>query len=183
MATSALSSRLYSRSEPIGTITIDSELQPADVIANLGSRGWRESQIPEDLKKFKVTSLAVERKGLEFEMYWNGAISPFYNPVCFGIVQPYGNGSRIRAGFKLNSKMFRFFAVVAFSALIFPLPNPSLWELALSGLMLSTIAYPLLKNRTREPMRTRLIDVLTEAANAPKRIADPFSAVMSTNGP
>lgn len=162
---------------------MDSPLQPADVISNLRGRSWRESQIPEDLKKFKVSSLVVESKGLGFEMYWNGLISPFYNPLCFGIVQPYGEGSRIRAGFKLNSKLFRFFGAAAFCALILLLGNPSVWEFALSALMLSTVAYPLLKNRTREPMRTRLIEALTEAAKAPKRIADPFSTVISTNGP
>jgi hypothetical protein len=86
---------------PLGTIQIDSPFPPPDVLDNLRARGreWRESAVPEDLKKLTVRNLAVATNGSTFQMQWTGNVSPLYNPLCFGTVQPYGNGSRIRAGF------------------------------------------------------------------------------------
>jgi hypothetical protein len=90
----------------LGTIQIDSAFPPSDILGNLRARGreWRESAVPADLKKFTVRNLVVETDGPTFQMGWIGNISPLYNPLCFGTIQPYGTGSRIRAGFRQSGK-------------------------------------------------------------------------------
>ena len=125
----------------------------------------------------------VETDGAQFEMRWAGP-NPFYNPMCFGTVQPYGDGSRIRAGFKISlrdlSTLGIFTAMVTLS--LVGRPTSLFYRLLLGLAILMTILF-WAKNRSSEPMRAHLIKVLSDAAAAPKRGADPFSAVMSTNGP
>jgi hypothetical protein len=176
--TQALSSRLYFRSEPLGTISFDSPLQPAVVLENLCTRGreWRESAIAENLRKHKVGKLFVEIEGSQFEMRW-GAANPFFNPTCFGTVQPYGEGSRIRAGFKLYKRDFVFMGA-AFTGAVFPLVM-GMWSTFYVGyfaVMVILLSPMVLKNRTSEPMRTRLIEALESAAGRSTSANDAFVA-------
>ncbi len=177
MQTQALSSRLYSRSEPLGTISFDSPLQPAVVLENLRERGreWRESAIAEEFRKHKVGKLLVEIEGAGFQMRW-APFNPFYNPMCFGTVQPYRDGSRIRAGFKLYKRDFVFMGA-AFSGAVFPLLMGfwSTFYVASFALMVILLSPMILKNRTSEPMRTRLIEVLEIAAGRSTTANDAFS--------
>jgi len=172
-----------SSSAPLGTITVDSPLKPEEVIAHLGRGGWREGAIPEDLRKFKVTGLAVEKKGREFEMHWAGSISPLYNPVCFGIAQPLGDGSRLRAGFKLDRRSLRLFGLFTAMPIVSLMGRLDTFILILAALMFISVGSAMVRNRTSEPMRSRLIDVLTDAAKATSPAPQPFARMMSTNGP
>src|SRR6266704_175033 len=65
----ALSSRLFFRSQPLGTVLIDSPLPPAVVLDNLRARGrqWRESTVPDDLRKLGIINLEVDTRGAQFE--------------------------------------------------------------------------------------------------------------------
>lgn len=170
---------------PLGTIKIDSALPPGDVIENLRLRGkeWRESAVPADLRKFKVMSLGVTVEDSRFEMAWLGDISPFYNPVCFGSVEQVGTGSRIKAGFKLNARNLMMMGGYAVMAILPLIGGGSTFSWILSGIMFATLAAMAARNRSAEPMRTRLIEALTSAAQQPARNSAPFSTMMSANGP
>jgi len=161
-----------------GKIWIDSLLPPAAVLENLRARGrqWRQSAVPEDLRKFKVYSLGVETTGSEFQMYWLGRISPFYNPLCFGTVEQTANGSRISAGFKLSRREFIFIGA-ALGGAVLPLLL-GMWTTVYVGyfvVMLMLLAPMVMKNRTAEPMRARLIEVLANAAGQSTTANDAFS--------
>ena len=161
-----------------GKIWIDSLLPPAAVLENLRARGrqWRQSAVPEDLRKFKVYSLGVETTGSEFQMYWLGRISPFYNPLCFGTVEQTANGSRISAGFKLTRHEFIFIGA-ALGGAVLPLLLGR-WTTFYVGyfvVMLILLAPMVMKNRTAEPMRARLIEVLANAAGQSTTANDAFS--------
>ena len=166
MQVQALSNRLFFRSQPLGTIWIDSPLRPAVVLENLRARGreWRESAVPEDLRKFKVQTLTVEIEGSQFQMRWLGSPNPFYNPRCFGTVQPYGDGSRVRAGFKLDPKDFRILGLTAAMVIIGVLGPHSTFNWVLFGAMAIFTIFIAARNRSAEPMRARLIEVLANAA-------------------
>jgi hypothetical protein len=161
-----------------GKIWIDSSLPPAAVLENLRTRGreWRESAVPEDLRNFKVQTLGVEIKGSEFQMYWLGRISPFYNPLCFGTVEQTANGSRISAGFKLTRHEFIFMgAALGGAALPLLLGMWTTFYVGYFVVMLILLAPMVMKNRTAEPMRTRLIEVLTNAAGQSTSANDSLS--------
>ena len=161
-----------------GKIWIDSPLPPAAVLENLRARGreWRESAVPEDLRKFKVRILGVELTGSEFRMHWVGDISPFYNPMCYGTVEQAGNGSRITAGFKLSPREVRLIVALASMALLpILLGSTSRIQWLWGMFMLASLAWAVLKNRTSEPMRARLIEVLTNAAGESTSANDSLS--------
>jgi hypothetical protein len=161
-----------------GNIWIDSPLPPAAVLENLRARGreWRESAVPEDLRKFKVQTLGVEITGSQFQMHWLGNISPFYNPLCYGTVEQAGNGSRITAGFKLAPREVLLIVALASMALLpMLLGSTSSIQWLLSVFMLACLAWAALKNRTSEPMRARLIEVLTNAAGQSTSANDSLS--------
>ena len=161
-----------------GKIWIDSPLPPATVLENLRARGreWRESAVPEDLRKFKVQILGVEITGSEFQMHWLGDISPFYNPMCYGTVEEAGNGSRITAGFKSAPReVLLIVALGGMAVLPMLLGSTSRIQWLLGAFMLACLAWAVLKNRTSEPMRTRLIEVLTNAAGQSTSANDSLS--------
>jgi hypothetical protein len=171
---------------PLGTIQIDSPFPPPDVLDNLRARGreWRESAVPEDLKKLTVRNLAVATNGSTFQMQWTGNVSPLYNPLCFGTVQPYGNGSRIRAGFRLNRRAFipiGYLPAMVIVSLIGGDRSTVIWVVV--AIATVTVAFTLGWNRTSEPMRTRLVEVLTTAAQEPTSSHSALPRAMSTNGP
>jgi Flp pilus assembly protein TadB len=170
--TQALNSRLFFRSQPLGTVWIDSPLQPAAVLDNLRNRGkeWRESAVPDDLKKLKVAVLALQIDGSQFQMHWLGASNPFFNPVCFGTVQPYGDGSLVRAGFKLSVRNLVLVGCFAATAILSILTWRSTVSWTLFGITAALLLFTLVRNRSAEPMRTRLVEVLSSAAlQAPKQ--------------
>ncbi len=160
-----------------GKIWIDSSLPPAAVLDNLRARRhqWRESAVPEDLRKFKVQSLGVEIKGSQFELHWLGQISLFYNPLCFGTVEQTSNGSRINAGFKLYKRGFVFIGAALASAVLPLLLDWSTFHWLYFVVILGLLAPMVMKNRTSEPMRARLIDVLANAAGQSAKANDTFS--------
>jgi len=164
--TQAVSSRLYFRTEPLGTVQIDSPHPPAVVLNNLRQRGreWRESAIPDDLRQVKAGNLGVEIDGSGFKLRW-GAANPFYNPVCFGTVQPYGAGSRIRAGFKMDLKALQIFWLFGASALLAALVNGGAFNWAMLAFMVILVITLWARRQTSEPMRTRLIEVLNASAS------------------
>ena len=153
---------------PLGTVTIDSPLLPPAVIENIRARGkdWPESAIPDDLRKFKVRSLAVEIDGSQFEIRWVGNISPLYNPVCFGIVEPYGDGSRIRGGFKLQGRLLSFLYYVATAAIVAFLISQLDRDWQIFTAIIAVLLFIAAINGRREPKRAALIEVLTTAARA-----------------
>ena len=176
---------LLFRSEPLGTVTLDAALPPVGVIANLRAREreWRESYVPAELKKVGLTRLGVTVKASSFEMQWLGNISPLYNPVCFGVVQPYGEGSRIRAGFKLSRNSLILLGAYTAMGVINLFGGLNWFRLALSWSMLGTVAGMAFWKTDAGPARAELINVLQELSSEPNAAPAPFSYVMSTNGP
>lgn len=162
---------------------IDSPLPPPVVLENLRARGreWRESSVPEDLRKFKVQTLTVEIEGSQFRMRWFGGPNPFYNPWCFGTVQPYGEGSRIRAGFKLSAREFLVIGAIVALAVLRLLGRRSIVNWMLFGAMVMLAIFTWARNRSAEPMRARLIEVLANTARQPAPNSSPQSMTMSTN--
>jgi len=173
MPARSLASRFTLTPEPIGTVVIDSPSPPEVVLDNLRGRGreWRESAMPQSLKKAKVVGLKLEITGAEFEMRWLARSNPLYNPLCYGIVQPYGDGSRIRAGFRVDQKAF-WMLMVPFAgiALGFFL-NGDVWYGVIGGAMLIYTGFVLCTRRTPEPMRSALIELLQQVARqrAPRK--------------
>ncbi|MGH7603360.1 MAG: hypothetical protein ACRENK_05090 [Gemmatimonadaceae bacterium] len=172
MQTEAHTNLLTLRSQPIGAISIDSPLIAAEVIKNLRIRGkeWRPSVMPEDLRKLKISKLAVKTEGSDFEIRWVGDLNPFYNPVIFGRVESRGSGSRIEASFKLNRRNILVTVVLPLAMVVMGLaedPNP-VW-LVFSALMIIIVSIIIVRKRTDEPMRARLIEVLNTAARPDAR--------------
>jgi hypothetical protein len=156
---------------------IESPIPATDVIENLRARGkqWRASAVPDDLKRFKVETLEVTIDDLEFEIRWFGDVSPFYNPVILGEIEPTIKGSRIRAGFGISRRTIFLMTLYAIMAIL-PLLNGGgdrlTWILA--AVMAVALSIWALHNRSDEPMRSRLVEVLATAATSRK--AGPISS-------
>jgi hypothetical protein len=176
---------LLFRSEPLGTVTFDAALPPVGVIANLRAREreWRELYVPAELKKVGLTRLGVTVKASSFEMQWLGNISPLYNPVLFGVVQPYGEGSRIRAGFKLSKQGLSMLGIYTAMGVINLFGGLNWFRLALSWSMLGTVAGMAFWKTDAGPARAELIEVLQELARERTAAPPPFTTMLSTNGP
>jgi hypothetical protein len=155
---------------------IESPIPATDVIENLRARGkqWRPTAVPADLQRFKVESLVVAITDLDFEICWSGDISPFYNPVIFGEVEPTIHGSRIRAGFGISRRAIYLMTLYAIMAILPLLDGGRLLTWILAALMAITLSIAAFHNRNDEPMRTRLVEVLATAATSRK--AGPLSS-------
>jgi hypothetical protein len=153
---------------------IESPIPATDVIENLRTRGkqWRASAVPEDLRKFKVETLEVTIDDLEFEMRWFGDVSPFYNPVIYGQVEPTINGSRIRAGFGISRRTIYLMTLYAIMAILPLLNGGTRFQWILAGFMATSLSFWAFHNRNDQPMRTRLVEVLATAATS-SRLTTP----------
>ena len=166
-------------------IEIVSPLEPAEVLANLRARGkeWRESSVPEDLRKLNVGPLGVTISGSRFKLSWSGNVSPLHNPVCFGTLEPIANGTRITARFGQDIRpllpMFLMIAISSIDVAFNPRPIPMI----LLGVFLILLLSMFVRNRNVEPLRARLIDVIAAAAQPPVARELPAFGRMSTNGP
>ena len=164
-------------------IEIFSPLDPAEVIANLRARGkeWRDSSVPDDLRKLKVGTLSVSISDMQFDLFWTGNVSPFYNPVCSGTVERTVIGTRINARFRRDLRRvmpyFLMVGILIIQVAIEPRPIPLLL-LAVFAIIFAFMAFG--KSKVT-PLRARLIDVLTTAAQPP--VANPTVRTMSANGP
>ena len=165
------------------SIEIVSPLEPDEVVANLRARGneWRESSVPDDLRKLKVGSLCVSISDMTFDLYWSGSVSPFYNPVCSGTLESTRNGTRITARFRRDLRTvmpyFLMVGILILQVAIKPRPIP----LILLAIFLMLFAGMAMGKSKVGPLRAGLIDVLTTAAQPP--VAIPAVRMMSTNGP
>lgn len=169
----------------LGAIEIASPFEPAVVLENLRARGreWRESAVPEDLRQYKVTSLAVDVSGSEFSLRWVGNTSPLHNPVYFGSVETTGQGSRIHARFKRDLKALHplFFLFPLAIVQVVSHQSAVTWLLLAAWLL---ILGSMARGSNRKGLlRARLIDVLTTAAQQRGTKGFPFANTMSTNGP
>jgi len=165
-------------------IEIISPLEPAEVLANLRERGkeWRESSVPEDLRKLKVGPLCITISDLKFDLRWSGNVSPFFNPVCSGTLEPTQNGTRITARFGRDLRtVMPYFLLVGILVVqvvaIEPRPIPVL----VLAIFFIIFAFMAVGKSKVGPLRARLIDVITTAAQPP--VANPAVRMMSTNGP
>ena len=169
----------------IGEIEIASTFEPAVVLENLRARGreWRASAVPEDLRPYNVTNLTADVSGSEFALRWVGTNSPFYSPVCFGVVERTAQGSRIKARFKRDMKAIQPILFL-FSLAILQFASD---RSVVSGILLVAwvlILASMARGRNHKgPLLARLIDVLTIAAQQKPADGSPFSSTMSTNGP
>lgn len=165
-------------------IEIVSSLSPSEVLANLRARGkeWRESSVPEDLRKLRVGPLAVRISDSKFDLRWTGSVSPLYNPVCFGTLERMPDGTRITASFGRDVKqlipMFMMMALAGIQVAIEPRPIPSI----ILGLFLIILISMVMSNRDVGPLRDRLFDTLASAAQPPVA-KDPGFRPISANGP
>ena len=184
MATESLGSITGAAPVSLGEIEIVSPLQPADVIANLSARGkeWRESSVPDDLRKLKVGSLCVSISDTKFDLFWSGNVSPFYNPVCSGTVEPTTNGTRINARFRRDLRTvmpyFLMVGILIIQVAIEPRPIPVI----ILGIFVILFAGMARGKSKVPPLRAGLIDVLTTAAQPPVAKHHVVRS-MSTNGP
>ena len=165
-------------------IEIVSPLEPAHVVANLRARGkeWRESAIPDDLRKLKVGSLGVSISDMTFDLCWYGSVSPFYNPVCTGTMEPTSDGTRITARFRRDLRTvmpyFLMVGLLIIQVAIEPRPIPVI----ILGIFVILFA-GMARGKNKVPaLRAGLIDVLTTAAHPPVA-KHHVGRSMSTNGP
>lgn len=171
MPTRSLARRFTLTPEPMGAVVIDSPLPPDIVLDRLRKwkDEWRVSAMPESMRKSKIVGLKMKIDGAQFEMRWLSRSNPLYNPLCYGIVQPYGEGSRIRAGFRIDQKAFWMlmvpFGAIALSFFI----HADYWYGAIGGAMLIYTAFLLVTRRTPEPMRSALVEVLEKVARQPRQ--------------
>ena len=84
-------------------LRFQSALKSDQVLDNLRARGreWRESAIPEELRKIGVRGLSVQLDDDTFAMRWSGNVSPIYSPALKGAIEDTKSGSEIAAGFGL----------------------------------------------------------------------------------
>ena len=164
MLTRALSSLLYSSRE-FGAILVVSPLKPEVVIDNL-RRADHDVIVPEELKEFGVTDLSAEVKDSQFEVHWI-AESGVASPRCRGSVRAAENGSRIALRFSAGPLDGMLIAYLPLMAIVGILAGRSPWYwAALAGI---TVALFVMGNRNRgaQPMRERLIQLISIAAKAP----------------
>jgi hypothetical protein len=130
----------------------------------------RESSVPDDLRKIGVSGLSVSLSGNEFTAQWQGRISPLYNPVCFGAVDPTDAGSRISAWFKLRPRdIVAAFCLVAVPAAAIATGRSPVRLLYFC--VIGAILAILLGGRGKpERLRTHLLEVLNEAAVSSRRL-------------
>jgi hypothetical protein len=150
---------------------IESPIPATDVIENLRARAkeWRAAAVPEDLKKFKVERLDAVIDDLDFEIRWVGDVSPFYNPVIYGQVEPTIHGSRIRAGFGISRRTIFIMTLYAIAAILPLLNGGDRFTWILAAFMATSLSIWAFRNRSDQPMRTRLVEVLATAATSSRR--------------
>ena len=81
-------------------LIITSSLSPEQVLAALSARGntWRESEIPDDLRRIGVLCIHVQTKGPAFTTWFERSTTDRMQSVdCRGTVVPTASGSRIDA--------------------------------------------------------------------------------------
>ena len=165
MLTRALSSLLYSNWRDFGAIRVISPLKPEVVIDNL-RRADHDVTVPEELKEFGVTDLSAEVKGSQFEMHWI-AESGVASPRCRGDVRAVENGTRIAARFNAGPVDFMLIAFLPLMAIVGILVGRSrLYWVALAGITVALFVMGK-RNRGAQPMRARLIQLISIAAKAP----------------
>ena len=105
----------------------------------------------------------------------SGGANSLYNPVCFGTVEPYGNGSRIRAGFKLDLRDIAAVGLLPAMTALALLGRRSTFNWVLFAISLILLVVLAVRNRGAEPMRARLIEVLSNAANQARKPGLPYT--------
>ena len=164
MLTPATRNRVYSSWREFGAIRIPSPLKPEVVIDNLG-RTDHDVIVPEELKDFGVTGLSAEVQGSLFEMRWiaeNGWISP----RCRGSVSGAENGSRITIWFSASPINGLVIVYLPLMGIVGALGIRAWWYwVGLIGISVGLIIMSQ-RNRGAEPMRARLIQLISMAAEA-----------------
>jgi len=148
-----------------GAIRILSPLKPEAVIDNLG-RTDHDVIVPEELKDFGVTGLSAEVQGSQFEMRWI-AENGWASPRCRGSVSGSENGSRITVWFATNPIDGLTIVYLPLMAIVGALGIRAWWYwVGLIGISVGLIVMSQ-RNRGAEPMRARLIQLISMAAQAP----------------
>jgi hypothetical protein len=155
---------------------IDSHLTPEAVLRNIRATG--HAVIPEDLAKLKVSKMSVMTRGSTFEMHWVGPINPLFYYMCVGEIVPTENGCRVNAVLKKDRRAILFWASIALMGVLALMGPRSTVDLILSAFMLSLVAFVLLRRRTAEPMRTRLVEALESAATGILREGEARTIVL-----
>ena len=164
MQTQALSSQLYSSLREFGAIRILSPLKPEVVLNNL-RRSDHDVTVPEELKEFGVTDLSAEVKGSHFEIHWV-ADKGVASPRCRGSVSGVESGSRIAAKFIASPIDALLIAYLPLMAIVGILVGRSRWYwVALAGITVALLVISK-RNRGAQPMRARLIQLVSIAAKA-----------------
>jgi hypothetical protein len=165
MPTRALSSRLYSSWRELGAIRVISPLRPEVVLDNLG-RSNHDVTIPEELKEFGVTDLSAEVKDSQFEIHWI-AVSGVAGQRCRGFVRAADNGSCITARFSASWIDFLLIAYLPLVAIVGALVGRSQWYLLAFVGITAALMFVSKMNRGAQPMRARLIQLISIVAKAP----------------
>ena len=165
MPTQALRNRPYSSWRRFGAIRILSPLKPEVVIDNL-RRADHDVTVPEELKEFGVTDLSAEVDGSRFEISWIAEGGPV-SPRCRGLVIGVENGTRIAAWFSASPIDGLLIAYLPLMALVGILSVRSRWYwLAFVGITAALFVMSK-RNRGAQPMRARLIQLISILAKAP----------------
>src|SRR3954464_7964323 len=160
-------------------------LSQYDISWNLQKRAndWRESVIPEELRKIGITKLVLEGVGEQLTLEWGGRTNPVNNPALFlTIVRLPDGGSEVTARFGRGS--LRIFAVLLL--LSTPLQaigherGPWRWFFVAASLAIS-LAF-LITGKSNTPLlKAHLMKVVKEASRSRGvEVPDPMHAGMSS---
>jgi hypothetical protein len=163
--TPAPRNQVYSSWREFAAIRILSPLKPEVVIDNLRLAD-HDVIVPEELKEFGVTDLSAEVTGSQFELRWI-AESGWSNTRCRGSVSEVENGSRIAVWFSATPIDGLLITYLPLITVVGMLAERAWWYwVALGGMSVWLLALSQ-RNRGAEPMRARLIELISIAAKAP----------------
>jgi len=151
-----------------GAIRILSPLRPEVVIDNV-RRADHDVIVPEELKEFGVTDFGATVNGSQFEINWiveQGVASP----RCRGVVRASENGSRIvvrSSATPIDSLLILYLPLATIAGMAVG-RSPLFW-LAFTGVSLVMLFFSR-RNRGAEPMRARLIQLISIVAKAPDQV-------------
>src|SRR4051812_29094636 len=164
---------------------IRTPLSQYDISWNLQKRAndWRESVIPEELRKIGITKLVLEGVGEQLTLEWGGRTNPVNNPALFlTIVRLPDGGSEVTATFGRGS--LRIFALLLL--LTTPLQalggerGPLRWFFAAASLAIS-LAF-LITGKSNTPiLKAQLMKVVEQATRSHAvEVPDPMAALATT---
>jgi hypothetical protein len=177
---------VYGYQDKLYSLRFESRLKSNQVFDNLRARGreWRESRIPDELKKIGVKGLDVRLNDDEFMMQWTGNVSPVYSPALKGVIEDTRAGSDVKARFGIMPVRAGAAVYLIWLPLETALHPHSIFRWVLLVVMGLLLLYTVGRGRGRtEVFKKHLLRVMDEALKTAPIENRAFMRPVPTNGP